>query len=50
MAVMKALGEIEGLENINVNLATGKATFEETIPVDMDIIRERIRKAGYEVV
>ncbi len=50
MAVMKALGEIEGIENINVNLATGEVTFEEAIPVDVSVIREKIQKAGYEVV
>lgn len=49
MAVNKALKEIEGLEDINVDLAKGEATFTETKPVDLLIIKEQIKKAGYEV-
>ncbi len=50
MAVTKALDEIDGLKDIHVNLATGEVTFEEAMPVDMSVIREKIHKAGYEVV
>ena len=50
MAVTEALNEIDGLKDINVNLATGEATFDEAMPVDMNVIREKIQKAGYEVV
>jgi copper chaperone len=50
MAVKKALGSIEGIKDVNVNLKTGKATFEEEKAVDMQLIREAIRKAGYEIV
>ena len=50
MAVTKALNEIEGLKDPKVDLADGSATFLEVSPVDMDVIREKVKKAGYEVV
>ena len=50
MAVTKALKEIDGIKDIKVDLGKGEATFEEVNPLDMNIVRERIKKAGYEVV
>jgi copper chaperone len=50
MAATKALKEIEGLEDIVVNLEKAEATFTETRPVDPSLIREKIKKAGYEVL
>jgi copper chaperone len=50
MAVTKALSGIDDVENVKVDLAKGEATFEETKPVDKAVIRERIKKAGFEVV
>ncbi len=47
-AVQKALEEIEGIHNVTVDLSTGEAAFEETRPVDEELLREKIRKAGYE--
>ena len=49
MAVTKALGRIEGIANIRVDLASGEATFDEMKPVDMKLVTEGIRKAGYEL-
>jgi copper chaperone CopZ len=49
MAVTKALGGIEGVSNVKVDLAEGEATFDEATPVDRKVIGERIRKAGFEV-
>ena len=49
MAVTKALGGIEGVSNVKVDLAEGEATFDEATPVDRKVIRERIKKAGFEV-
>ena len=49
MAVTKALSGIDGIGNVKVDLAKGEATFDETKPVDRAIIRERIKKAGFEV-
>lgn len=50
MAVTKALGGIEGVANVKVDLGKGEATFDETGPVDMKAIKERIQEAGYKVV
>jgi copper chaperone len=50
MAVTKALSGIDGIGNVKVDLAKGEATFDEAKPVDRAIIRERIKKAGFEVV
>lgn len=50
MAVAKALNELDGIKEVKVDLGKGEATFEETSPVDMKIVREEIKKAGYEVV
>jgi copper chaperone len=49
MAVTKVLEGIGAFENVKVDLKKGEATFDETGPVDMEKIREQIKKAGYEV-
>jgi copper chaperone CopZ len=48
-AVSELLGAIEGIENVSVDLARGEATFSELNPVDQELLRERLRKAGYEL-
>jgi copper chaperone len=50
MAVTKALSGIEGIRNVKVNLEKGEASFDETKPVEAAVIRERVKKAGYDVV
>jgi copper chaperone len=47
--VKKALEEIDGISNVIVDISTGEATFDETGPVNTDLIREKIKKAGYEL-
>jgi copper chaperone len=49
MAVTKALGGIDGVSNVKVDLAKGEATFDEATPADHKVIGERIKKAGFEV-
>jgi copper chaperone len=49
MAVTKALTGIDGVGNVKVSLEKGEASFDETNPVDMSVIRERIKKAGFDV-
>jgi copper chaperone CopZ len=49
MAVTKVLRDIDGIRNVKVNLKNGEAAFDEEDPIDMETIKERIRKAGYEV-
>ncbi len=48
-AVTKALEEIDGVDNVKVDLERGEATFDETAPVKMSVVEEKIKKAGYEV-
>jgi copper chaperone CopZ len=49
MAVTKALKEIDGITNVKVYLQKAGASFDEAKPVDMGVVKERIRKAGYDV-
>jgi len=50
MAVGKALGALDGVMNVRVDLETGTATYEETKPVDKKVIAAAIQKAGFEIV
>ena len=50
MAVQKALGEIDGVKDVKVDLEKAEATFDEATPVDMNTVREAVKKAGFEVV
>ena len=49
MAVTKALGAIDGIKNVQVDLKNGQASFEETKPVDAKVIADAIKKAGFEI-
>ncbi|MCJ7685916.1 MAG: copper ion binding protein [Desulfobacteraceae bacterium] len=50
MSVQKALGEIDGAKDVKVDLEKSEATFDEATPVDMNMVREAVKKAGFEVV
>ncbi len=50
MAVTKALNAIDGVKNVQVDLKTGTATYEETKPVDAKVVAAAVKKAGYDVV
>jgi copper chaperone len=49
MAVTRALNAVDGVQDVRVNLEGGEATFEETKPVDMAVVKEKIKKAGFEI-
>ncbi len=49
-AVEKALSEVAGVEKVHVDLASGTATVDASGPLDMGAVRQRIEKAGYELV
>jgi copper chaperone len=49
MAATKALSAIDGIKDVKVDLKSGTATYEETKPVDSQVIAAAIKKAGYEV-
>ncbi len=48
-AVTKALEEIDGVSGVKVDLLKGEATFEQSSPVSGDILKEKIKKAGFEL-
>jgi len=48
MAVDKALNQIDGISDVQVDLAKGQATFEHETSVDMAQIKQEIEKAGYQ--
>ena len=49
MAVTRALSAIDGIENVQVNLETQTASYDETRPVDMALIKDVVKKTGYDV-
>ncbi len=48
-AVTKALGELEGVADVKVDLMAGEVSFEESNPVVDDVLREAVKKAGFEL-
>ncbi len=50
MSVTKALGKLEGIQNVRVDLQEGEVRFENTKSVTSDRIEKAIEEAGYEVV
>jgi len=50
MAVTKALGALDGIKDVKVDLINGVATYEEVKTVAPGVIAAAITKAGYEVV
>jgi copper chaperone len=49
MAVTKALSSIDGISDVKVSLEKAEASFDEVKPVDKAIIKERIKKAGFDI-
>ena len=49
-SVTKALSEIEGITDVQVDLDKGEATFSEQSPVAEQSIKDAITKIGFEVV
>jgi len=50
MSVTKALGQLEGIKNVQVDLAKGEVRFDNTKEMALDQIEKTIEDAGYEVV
>ena len=48
-AVTRALNGVEGLENVQVDLDSGQASYDKTKPVDLETIKAAVKEAGYEV-
>ncbi|MBI4966038.1 MAG: heavy-metal-associated domain-containing protein [Desulfomonile tiedjei] len=49
MAVIKALKEVDGVADVQVDLAQGEATLESQGAIDMKQVASKIEKAGYEL-
>jgi copper chaperone len=50
MSVTKALSQLEGIENVQVDLEKGEVRFDNTKEVATDRITKAIQDAGYEVI
>ena len=50
MAVTKALAALDGVNDVNVDLKNGVASYEEVKAVDPKMVAAAVKKAGYEVV
>lgn len=50
MAVKKMLADIGGIQDVDVNLSSGEVAFVAAQSVDLNVVKDRIKKAGYEVV
>ena len=48
-AVDEALGRVNGVMDVEVDLDSGTATFTEEKPVDMAAVRQAVLDAGYKV-
>ena len=50
MSVKKALGQLEGVQNVEVDLQKGEVRFENTKTMALSQIEKAIKEAGYEVI
>jgi len=50
MSVTKALGQLEGIKNVQVDLARGEVRFDNPKEIPSNRIEKAISDAGYEVV
>ena len=50
MSVTKALGKLEGLQNVKVDLQKGEVSFDNTKALGSEKIEKAITDAGFEVV
>lgn len=50
MSVTKALGQLDGVKNVQVDLAKGEVRFDNTKEIPSNRIEKAISDAGYEVI
>ena len=50
MSVTKALSQLEGIKNIQVDLAKGEVRFDNVREVTPNRIEKAIQEAGYQVI
>lgn len=49
MSVTKAVAAVPGVKDVDVNLERGEAAWTEAAPVDVEAVKEAIRKTGFDV-
>lgn len=49
MTVEEALGRVDGVRDVTVDLDSATATFSKEKPVDMTAVRQAVADAGYKV-
>ncbi len=47
--VTKIIEQLGDTRNITVSLERGEARFESSAPVDVELLKKELRKAGYEL-
>jgi len=50
MSVTKALGQLEGIKNVQVDLAKGEVRFDNSKEIALSRVEKAIQDAGYQVV
>ncbi len=50
MSITKALSQLDGIKNVQVDLATGEVRFDNTKTVASEQVEKAITDAGYEVI
>ena len=50
MSVKKALGKLEGVQNVDVDLHKGEVLFDNTKGLAADVVKKAIEEAGFQVV
>ncbi len=50
MSVTKALNQLDGIKNVQIDLAKGEVRFDNTKEVAPNLIEKAIEEAGYQVV
>ncbi|MEO7555568.1 MAG: copper ion binding protein [Acidimicrobiales bacterium] len=48
-AVRTEVGTLDGVEVVDVELATGKVTVNSDTELDMDAVRDAVEEAGYQL-
>jgi copper ion binding protein len=49
-SVTEEVGQIDGVQSVDVDLPTGKVTVTSEAPVSEDAVRAAVTEAGYELV
>ncbi|MDT0212381.1 heavy-metal-associated domain-containing protein [Knoellia sp. CPCC 206450] len=48
-SVTEEVSELDGVQNVDVDLATGSVTIESTTPLEDDAVRAAVEEAGYQL-